>query len=430
MKIFKYILIASAGIALMGCANSNDQPNAPSAKALATEQWNATRASVLLTLARDQYDNGAFDKCKQTLDQAEKLDPKNDAIAVLSAQLAVEQGDMEIAERELVLARKNNPKNAQAFYLSGVVYQRWAQPQQAYEMYSQATDLAPTELPYLMAKAEMLVSMDRSTEALALLQDKVSQFENSAVLCDAVGMLLTQQHRDAEAVDMLQRATILAPEDKSVREHYALELVHIGQYAEAIDQLHRILAPASNPYGGSLPADTAAAETAATDTATSDTAKADDYSARPALWIALGECQMETHDLAGARSSFETAVRLDGGNVDAWLSLGKAAMADGDLPRAQQCVAKATSLNDQNPQTLLLAGYVDLKAGKPRKAFDDFAAARQIDPEDSLNLCMMGYALSQMDQPKQAMAYYAAALKLAPNDALARALMEDAQRKM
>ncbi len=133
-----------------------------------------------------------------------------------------------------------------------------------------------------MACAEMLVSIDRAPEALALLQDKVSQFENSAVLCDAVGMLLSQQHRDAEAIDMLQRATILAPDDKGIREHYALELLRLHNYPEAADQLHRLLSPpAPDPYN--LPDPT-------------EVAKSDPYATRADLWLALGQCQMEMHD--------------------------------------------------------------------------------------------------------------------------------------
>ncbi len=122
--------IAALGLtalALAGCA-STSKPNPPSAKELGAQQWNATRASVLLTLAKDQYNHGNFDKCKQTIDQAERLDPRSDAISVLSAQLAIEQGDMDIAEHELSEARTNNPKNAQAFYLSGVVYQAGTNP--------------------------------------------------------------------------------------------------------------------------------------------------------------------------------------------------------------------------------------------------------------------------------------------------------------
>src|ERR1700721_2432119 len=61
--------------------------------------------------------------------------------------------------------RKNDPKNAEADYLSGVIYQRWQQPDKALQYYQAAVDKAPTELAYLMAKVETLVAMGQETRA-------------------------------------------------------------------------------------------------------------------------------------------------------------------------------------------------------------------------------------------------------------------------
>ena len=54
----------------------------------------------------------------------------------------------------------------------------------AYPAYA-ASDKAPAELPYLLARAEMLVELERSEEAMTLLQGKVVYFENSAAIRDA-----------------------------------------------------------------------------------------------------------------------------------------------------------------------------------------------------------------------------------------------------
>ena len=60
-----------------------------------------------------------------------------------------------LAER----ARKLNPKDPEADYLSGVVDQRWQKPELALGFYSAASDKEPGELAYIMAKAEMLVAL-------------------------------------------------------------------------------------------------------------------------------------------------------------------------------------------------------------------------------------------------------------------------------
>src|SRR4051812_32230877 len=203
LSIRRWIAVAAAGAVLFGAVGCSSVAKQKSQKVEATEQWNAARASVMYGLARDQYQTGNYDKCRQTLSEALRLQPNNAKLHVLAGKLSIEQGQLETAERELKRARECDPKDAEADYLSGAVCQRWQKPQAAFEFYDSATIKAPNELPYVLAKAEMLVDMDRADEALALLQDKVVFFEHSAVIRDAAGELLLQQKRFPEAVEML-----------------------------------------------------------------------------------------------------------------------------------------------------------------------------------------------------------------------------------
>src|SRR5690242_17410090 len=77
----------------------------PDEKLAAKKRWNEARASILLTLAQDQYKGHDFDKCKETCDQALKLVPESCAVHTLMAKVEIEQGQLEQAERELELAR-------------------------------------------------------------------------------------------------------------------------------------------------------------------------------------------------------------------------------------------------------------------------------------------------------------------------------------
>src|SRR5271170_7281393 len=189
------ILFCAAAAGLAGCESTKPQPTQSEA---AQKQWSQARAGVLETLAADQYRNGNFDKCQATLDEALRLTPQNGNLHILAARLAIEQGSLETAEKQLEQAKKLDPANPEADYLTGVVLQRWQQPEQAFEAYDAAVKKNPDELSYLMAKAEMLVVLNRPVEALELLQAKVVYFEHSAAIRDAVGQLLVQQGRYAE----------------------------------------------------------------------------------------------------------------------------------------------------------------------------------------------------------------------------------------
>src|SRR3954467_14304890 len=93
-KLYISLVLVSA---MVGCAGNHQKTQREAAQ----KQWNGARAGVLFSLAKDQYSTGNFDKARQTVDEALKLDPTNAQIHVLGAKLAIEQGQLEVAEIDL-----------------------------------------------------------------------------------------------------------------------------------------------------------------------------------------------------------------------------------------------------------------------------------------------------------------------------------------
>lgn len=383
------IVAAAVLIALStaGCQNTK-QKNSKEA----TARWNRARANVLCSLAKDQYKAGSFDKCRKTLDDALKMDPQNPQLRVLSGKLGIEQGQLELAERELEVARKFAPNDPEPYYLSGVIYQRWEKPERAYEYYTAASDRAPAELPYVLARAEMLVDLGRSEEALALLTDKVQYFENSAAIRDATGQLLTQKGRNKEAVEMFRQASVLEEAEPSFKERLGLALYRDKQYKEAANVLSKLVATEA-------------------------------YATRADLLAALGECQLQTNQFREARHTFENATRSDASNAKAWLGLGKAAMEMKDFKRAELAMKKSQTLEPTSAGAYLLQGYLRLRQNRMKEALAGFQKASTLDPKDSVSVTMVGYVYEKTGRSDLAMKYYGKALKLKPNDPLASQLM-------
>jgi tetratricopeptide (TPR) repeat protein len=383
------LLVAVGG----GCAS---QPKKATASEAGKRQWNAARAGALAGLAKDQFQSGSLDQARQSLTEAIKLDPENANIRVLSAKVAIEQAQLELAENELRLARQFNPKNPEADYLSGVVYQRWEKPDVAYEFYSHACDKAPAELSYLMAKAEMLVAMDRAPEALKLLQERVIYFEHSATIRDAVGQLLVGDKQYARAVDVLRQASVLTPDDLMIREHLALAQYYAKQYDEAATTLTKLL-------------------------------KEERFEKRSDLWATLGECQSQTGKFRDARDSFEAATKIDPSSASLWLGFGKSALQYGDLRRAELALKKADSIDPSSTEVSLLTGYLRLRQERLPEALTAFRKASSVDNADTLSLCMTGYVLQKMGRTDEAIQYYGKALTRNPKDELANKLMTAVQ---
>lgn len=386
----RVLLVAALAAAMVaGCA---DKPKKPTAKEQLTQNWKDARAAVQYTLAKQQYDGGNFGEARKSIDQALSLSPRMAPALILSAKIHIEHGDLQPAHRQLTEALVQDPSNAEADYLLGVVLQRWQKPQEALACYEAARAKQPEELAYLLAAAETLVTLDRVDEALGILQPRVVFFENSAAIRDAVGQLLFQKGRYGESIAMLRQASVLSPNNRSIREHLALALFHGGEHREAIEVLVEL---------------------------TSE----EPYASRSDLLLALGECYMNVSRPREARAVFDRATQLEPGSAAVWMRLGKAALELSDLRRAELSLRKALSLEGSNAEAHLMMGYLRLQQDRFAEALSSFNKAAALDRTDTVALCMIGYVLEKMDRPAQAMNYYAQALKLKPNDELASRLM-------
>ena len=304
----------------------------------------------------------------------------------------LKRASLDLADKELAQARRINPKDAEADYLSGIVQQRWQSPEKALEYYTAACTKMPDELAYVLARSEMLVTLNRQEEALRMLQDKVVYFEHSAVIRDAVGQLLMQFKRYQEAADMLRQASILATDDRTITEHLAWALFTCKQYREAIDPFQKLI-------------------------------KIEKNAKRADLYLALGQCQMESDKIREAKANFETAAQLDTHSSSAWLALGRAALQQNDLNRADSALRRAITLDPSRSETRLLVGYLRLKQNKLEEALSNFQRASAADREDTVTLCMIGHTLARLGRHQQAQQYFTQALKIKPGDEMASKMM-------
>jgi len=392
MRLNFVIKLIVLSLLVSGCASGKPKKKSPTQKEAATRQWNAARSNVLLSLAKDQYETGNFDKCRQSVGEAMKLSPESSLARVLSAKLAIEQSQLELADAELKIARQLDPKNAEVDYLDGIVLQRWQKNDQAYDAYAAACDKNPSELAYLMARAEMLVVLDRRAEALTVLQERIVFFEHSAAIREAAAHLLMHASRYAEAADLFRQASILSNDDPRVQQSLAMAFYYNGQYRESADVLIRLV-------------------------------KDESFSERADLLLTLGECQLQLNKPRDARVNFDRAATLMPGSSGAWLGLAKASLATGDNERASMAIKRVVALAPASSEANLLLGYLKLREGSYMSAVTAFQKASLADNKDTVSLCMTGYALEKLGQRDEAMTYYGRALNINPTDELAAKLL-------
>lgn len=389
------LTITGFGLAILsGCNTSPDRQK--NQRELAQQQWNQARAGIMHSLASDQFKTGNFDKARRTVEEALSIDPHNIHLHILAARISIEQNRLDQADRQLQEAVKLDPQNAEALYYSGVVAQRWQKFEEALDYYTRASEAQPTEPAYLLARCEMLVTLNRRTEALSALQDKLIYFEHSAVLRDAVGQLLMQQGQYAKAADLFRQASILAGDDLSIRERLATAQFFSRDYRSAADTLARLI---ENP----------------------------DYAERTELLVMLGEAYLQTGRFVQSRQVLLKATNINPASTPAWLGLGKTALALNDLQRAEGAIRRAISLSPENPDTHLSLGYLRMKQGQYDEAIRCFETASRLNPDDAVSLCLIGRVYELQGQHNEALAWYGKALRINPREELALRLMAAAQ---
>ena len=359
-------------------------------------RWDGARAAVLANLAKQQYEAGSHEQCRKSLTQALALDSKNAKIWILAAKLDIEQSKLEQALQDLEMGKAADPNNAEIYYLMGIVNQRWQKLETALEMYTTASEKQADDLAYVMARVEMLVALEQVPEAIALLQSKLGAFDNSGTLRDALGQLLVQQGNLEEAVPMLRQASLLSPEDKTIREHLALAQFYHKDFAGAATNLDRLL-------------------------------KDEKYKTRVDLVTAYGECLLQNGRPREARDEFERAAELDPSSVTITLNVAKVSLQLNDAKRAELAIRKAVALDAKNSEGHLMLGYLRLRQEKLDDALAAFRKASILDPNDVVSLCMAGFVLERQGRGGEAIACYTRALKLKPNDELATTLLTQVQ---
>lgn len=387
MKLLRTLLVCSlvaTASATVGC-NTLDRPN------VAKDNWKMARSTVMLSLAREQFNNNDLEGARKSITEALAILPENADLRVFSARLAIEQGNLELAEAELLRASAADPKNAAVDYYRGTLMQRWQRMPRALDLYVLACEKNPKELAYILAQAEALVALDREDEAQALLKktQESGNFENSAELRTLRGQVYMRQKKYAEAAEQLRDATMLSPEETGIREQLARALYAGGRKPEATPVLERLVAD-------------------------------EKYAKRADLHTQLGECYLAAERPNEAKASFETASNLQPGNLNYTLNLAKASLDVGDIRRADMTVRRAVALSPGDAQANLLLGFVRMEQKKYEEALTAFRRSAAADAKDSTASCMAGVVLEKLGRREEALQQYAKALTLDATDTLAK----------
>lgn len=209
--------------------------------------------------------------------------------------------------------------------------------------------------------------------------DAAAQQDGAAYLQRGVDLLAAG--RASEAIEQLERAVALLPDDPRTHYQLGLALFSAGRPADAVAPLKAALA--------------AGAE------------------AGPVHFL-LGQVLLETGDLAGAGASLETAAASRPAYPPIEFYRAELCYRLGRVPAARQRFAALAAAAPQWPAPLVRSGSLALEQGEAAAAVEWFRTATELTPGEAAPWMRLGAALVEAEQPYEALAAYRRAVTAEP----------------
>ncbi len=390
VKLSQAITLTAAALLaplLLGC-----QDTLVEEKADAKNRWLELRSSMMLDMAKQQFNTGDLKQAEKSVKDGLSIDPRHAGLHVLAGRVSMEQGRLERAYHLFNAALELQPKYAEACYYQGLVMQRWQRHDGALEFYEKAYEFEADNASYLLAVTETLVELDRVDDAVALLEDKRQYFDQNAGVRAAIGHLYFMKHQPAVAADYFHQASLLEPDNTKLQEHFAFALVASGQGEQAIKIFTQVL-------------------------------KDPDNKNRSDIKRSLASAYLNTGQTKEAHAVLLELARSSKGDVSDWIKLGELAYQQDELGSALQAASKVINLSPKRHEGYLLAGMVWQRRGNLNNALDMFDRAASAAPASTEPLILRGLSLQKAGRFAAAAQAYQQALKRQPDDPRAGKLL-------
>jgi tetratricopeptide (TPR) repeat protein len=381
-------LAALVVLAVSGCGSPSKQDVVNNAET----RWKQMRSTLMLQMAEQQFATGDLDQAERSLRDAMAVDATNSQLYVLAGRIALERGQLERGYHLLTQAIELAPKRPEGYYYQAIVLQRWQRYDAALQQYDQAHKLQADNVAYLLAMGEMLVTIGRMDEAQALFEGKLIYFDQNAAIRLALAQIHMMRGESDRAVRYLREASVLQPEQLSIREDLAFAQLASGQAADAVETLL-------------------------------DLTRRPEYVDRTDMQRMLAQAYLEAGRPEEARAIHLRMGRQNPSDVDAWIGLAKAAWVMEDVSSTLYASDRIIRLAPHRHEGYMLAGMSLQQKQQWSEAAAMYDRAVQVKPGDAELVLLRGVTRQQAGQRELAMADYRMALKLSPDNPRAERLL-------
>ncbi|WP_333874567.1 tetratricopeptide repeat protein [Methylobacter sp.] len=270
--------------------------------------------------------------------------------------------------------------------------------------------------PQEITRMTALFNEGRVTELEALFKTWTLRFPKYVPGWQALRSILTQQGRNAEALEPIQKIAELLPEDAEAQFHLGNIQQELGQAVDAVATYRRTLeikpdfAEVHNNLGNALQA-LGQLDDAVTCYRQALRVKPDNAD----TLNNLGHTLQALGHLDDAIICYHRALELKPDFAEAYNNLGNALQDHGRLDDAAACYRRALELKQDYADAYSNLGNTLLKLGQPDDAMSSYQRALALNPDLSDVHNNIGNILQDRGQLEEAMACYRRALEIEPD---------------
>ncbi len=375
-------LAALAGLALGGCAGKT--PHGDLARQAAQQHQLALKAGVEWNMAQQAFEVGDLDTAYKRVQTSISLNDQVPKSHALLGRILLEKGNLEGALKSFQTAITIDPEYSEGYYASGVAYERMSKDDLASASYRRAYELDNEDAQALIAAVETRMSFGDLDQAEAWAREGLAHMQHSAALHQLLGQIALLRGDHDGAIAFLEEATLLSPDDATIREDLTRAMYEANRYAECEYRAQRLL---QEPR----------------------------FAARRDLKHMRAECLIQLDRGFEAREILMGLVADDPTDARGWVSLGKVAYALGDDRRIRQAADRLIGLEPDRPEGFILRALWEWDYGDKDKALQMLERASRLTHTDPQALRLSAAWLHELGRHEEARTRLAQA----------RALMEE-----
>ncbi len=362
------------------------------------------------------------------VDRLSELPQARELVRDRLVRIYLREGDRRRAAEQLQAIVREDPSNAQAYYLLAslaAAERRWEEMAD----YLRKTLLFRPEFEaayYDLASAQL--ALGRAEEALATLETAAKKFPQNFALEFRLGLACRQLKRNADALRHFRSAELIALTTNTnllnpgFYIQYGAALAFSGDRAQADAYFQKAIR--LQPDAPEVWTDVAATwlELNQTESALAVLEEADRKFPPSFVRAYLrGTAQRQRKNYAAALQHFLEAERLARERETNYLThlfyfeLGAVAERSGDYRRAEQFLIESLRLKPDFPEAQNYLGYMWAERGENlQRARELIEQALRADPQNPAYLDSLGWVLFRLNEPHRALGYIQEAIRLSP----------------